>query len=143
MCPRQPHGGLQFREGLLLLRIVARYPTRCRVFPYYLSATSMQPVACPASAGHCDAQDTRLMHKSLAWQAAVREAYDKFIACPAFCEECGRVPAYGQFLWATASAESRAYSTQVSSPTHTTARPGITWMSCDKMPRALSKVVGL
>mmetsp|Transcript_27678 Transcript_27678/g.71300 ORF Transcript_27678/g.71300 Transcript_27678/m.71300 type:complete len:662 (+) Transcript_27678:19-2004(+) len=58
-------------------------------------------------------EDTKLLHKTLAWQSAVRKAYDKFIACPAFEAECGQVPTYEQFLWATACAESRAYSTQV------------------------------
>ncbi|KAF5834261.1 hypothetical protein DUNSADRAFT_9173 [Dunaliella salina] len=58
-------------------------------------------------------EDTKLMHKSLAWQSAVRKAYNKFIACPAFVAECGEMPTYEQFLWATACAESRAYSTQV------------------------------
>jgi len=64
------------------------------------------------------------VHKSLAWQSSVREAYDKFIACPAFSEECGRVPMYEQFLWATACAESRAYSIQVGLPVHSKTRPG-------------------
>jgi hypothetical protein len=60
-------------------------------------------------------QDTRLVHKTLAWQDKVQHVYSNFIACPAFVAECsgGVAPPFEQFLWATACAESRAYGIEV------------------------------
>lgn len=59
-------------------------------------------------------QDTRLLHKGLAWQQAVRSAYDQYIACPAFTAECGgRAVSWEEFVWGVASVESRAFGIKV------------------------------